>query len=802
MNTQEIQRAIDLCSESGGGTVSLSPGVHRAGTLHLRSYVTLHLPAAATLLQSKDMADYEVSPRGSYAHGTGSRRVFLHGERVRNVALVGEGTIDGDLALDSSDGVANRRGPLPVLFENSRNIRIEDITVRNSPGWAITFFGCRKVDVIAVKCLESWADGINPVCSQEVCFDRVLIEGSRDDAIAIKNEMAGAAPDCGFLTENIVIKNSTLRNCGHPAVKIGTGTFGIFRNITVANCTLEGTGAMLAIQLMSPERDDTPERTIENLVFRDIVMKDVSGLIDVTSLTVERPIIRNVFFENIVAEGLKGRSAIWGLPAAPIENVVLRNVSISGSVRAVQYWYSEMLPGGAKPPPYWLKARYLNGLTLSNVELLLDEVDSGLICESCTEVDLSGLVVRDVVGGEGTGPVVTLNQVSRTFIRNCVGPTARIFLRAQGEKTGGIRIENNDWGENREPLEVAGDLPHLFQEEIVPAAGEVAVRNLEVSKQIKANSGFTARVSFANTGSEGSCKAEVQVDGQVAGFQWLWLKEGERRRVTLKSGPYYVPGSYRISVGCLAATAEVRPSPVAFQFGERMRIQSPAAAGDWTVVTTALKNVGGQPGTKEVKLLANGEVVTSTPVALEPGEEREVTLRHRFREGGAKRLKLGDFPEWPYATFANCSASFFQTREKIIIEAGGGANHIQSPDRQYAAVYLKGVEGDFIATATLSVRHVTGPYCGGGLMVKNDMAKPSDNSGCVIDWFYPKYAVCHYEDQQDRQITKKGEEFSGLHQISPDDANSAQDVGIFGHAFSAKGEMCHIEFDHFGMEWK
>ena len=795
MNTEEIQRAIDLCGESGGGTVSLPPGIHRAGTLHLRSDLTLHLPAAATLLQSKDMADYEVSPRGSYVHGTGSRRVFLHGERVRNVALVGEGTIDGNFALDSTDGVANRRGPLPILFENSRNIRIEDITVRNSPSWAITFFGCRKVDVIGVKCLESWADGINPVCSQDVCFDRVLIEGSRDDAIAIKNEMAGAGPDCGFLTENIVIKNSSLRNSGHPAVKIGTGTFGIFRNITVANCSLEGTGAMLAIQLMSPEREDAPERTIENVIFSDIAMKDVSGLIDLTSLTVERPIIRNITLENIVVEGLKGRSAIWGLAEAPIENVVLRNISISGSSRAVRYWYSEMLPGSASPTPYWLKTRYLNGLTLTNVDVLLDGADSGLICEDCTEVELSGLVVRDVVGGEGAGPVVTLNQVARTFIRDCVGPAGRRFLHARGEKTAGIRMENNDWGENREPLAV-----DLSQVEIAPTAGEVTLRDLRVSKQIASNSGFTARMTLANDGSEGSYKAEIRVDGQVAGFQWLWLKGGERRRVTLTTDPYYAPGSYRISVGSLAETAEVRPSPAAFEFGERMQIQSPAAAGEWTVVTTVLRNVGGQHGTKEVKLLANGEEVTSSPVALEPGEERAIILRHRFRDEGPKRLKLGDFPEWPYATFANCQASFFQTREKIIIEAGGGENHIQSLDRQYAAVYLKGVGGDFSATATLSVRRVTGPYCGGGLLVKNDMAKPSDNSGCVIDWFYPKYAVCHYEDEQDRQISKRSGEFSGLHQISPDDADSAQDVGIFGHAFSAKGEMCHIEFDHFGVE--
>jgi hypothetical protein len=799
MNTQVIQGAIDACSESGGGTVSLPPGIHRAGTIHLRNDVTLHLPATATLLQSTDMADYEFAPQSCYVHGTGSRYVFLHGDRVKNVALVGEGTIDGNLALDSSDRGGDRRGPLPILFENSRNILIKDITVRNSPSWAITLFGCNKVDLICVKCLDSWADGINPVCSQDVCLDRVLIEGSKDDAIAIKNEMAGAAPDCGFLTEDIVVKNSTIRNCKHPAVKIGTGTFGIFKNITVANCTFESTGAMLVIQLMSPERDDTPERTIENVTFSDIVMKNVSGLIDVTSLTVGRAIIKNICLENIVADGLKGRSAIWGLAEAPIENVVLRNISISGSAEAVHYWYDDMLPEITKPAPYWLKTRHLNGLTLCNVDLLLDEVDSGLICENGSDVNLNRLVVRDVAGKEGAGPVVTLNQVSKVLIEKSKGPAGRTFIRTLGERTGGIRIENNEWDETKVPLEVESD---LFQEDVIPSAGEVMATDLEVSSLSMMGAGFSARVTFANSGNEGSFKAEVLVDGDPAGSRWLWLKKGERRQVTLRTSSFYEPRSYRFSVGSLAETVEVHPVPAKFEFGEQMQIRSPATAGELTVVTVPLKNVGGRSGSKEVNLLADGEVVASTRVALDAGEEKEITLQHRFSEVGPHTLKVGDFPSWPYATFANCSASFFQTREKIIIEAGGGEHHILRSDRQYAALYLKAVKGDFVSTTMLSVRHVTGPYCGGGLIVKNNMADPSDHSGCVIDWFYPKYAVCHYEVEQHRQIKKEGREFSALHRISPEDADTVQDVGIFVNAFSARRELCHVEFDQFAVEQK
>ena len=738
------------------------------------------------------MADYEVPPSGSYAFGTGSRHVFLHGDRVHNVALVGEGTIDGNLAF-ASVGAAAGRGPLPILFENSRDIRIEGITVRNSPSWAITFFGCRKVDVTGVRCLDSHADGINPVCSQEVSFDNVLIEGSKDDPIAIKNEMAGAAPDCGFLTEDLVVKNSTIRHCGHPAVKIGTGTFGIFRNIAFSNCRFESTGAMLTIQLMSPEREGVPDRAIENVSFTDISLKDVSGLIDVTSLTVDRPIIRNILLENINADGLKGRSAIWGLPQAPIEDVTLRNINIKGSSKPVRYWYSDMLKGSSLPPPYWLKTRHVHGLNLDRVELLLEETESGLICEDGTDVAVDGLVLADVASKEGAGPVVTLDQVKGVSMRNSTGPASRTFLRVKGEATADIRLESCDWGEGT-GLEIDGDLPHAG---IVPSAGEVSYSNFELTERIEANEGFAATVTVANGGVEGFFKAELQVDGEVAGSRWLWLKEKESRPVALKTRPYYMPGSHAISEGSFTATAEVRPSPAAFEFGEQMKIEAPAAAGELTVVAVPLKNVGGEMGFKEVELLADGEAVASTKVTLAPGEETEVTLENRFQKTGPHQLEVGDFPVWPYATFANCAAAFYQTRDKIIIEAGGGERQIREPDRQYAAIYVRGVQGDFTATATLAVRRVTGPYCGGGLIVKNDLADPADNAGCVIDWFYPKYAVCHYEDAQHRQISKVGGTVSGSIPISTDDASSAQDVGLFVHAFSASQELCHVEVDHF-----
>ncbi len=56
--TASIQKAIDACSESGGGTVYLPPGTFLSGTIYFKTGVTLRLTAGSTLLGSKNLKDY------------------------------------------------------------------------------------------------------------------------------------------------------------------------------------------------------------------------------------------------------------------------------------------------------------------------------------------------------------------------------------------------------------------------------------------------------------------------------------------------------------------------------------------------------------------------------------------------------------------------------------------------------------------------------------------------------------------------------------------------------------------------
>jgi len=820
LDSQAIQKAIDSCAEAGGGTVYFPVGTFRAGTIILRSNITLHLEAGATLQQSKQMEDYTKSTEGCYVRKTGSDYVFLHGSRVNHVTIAGGGTIDGNLALDNDS-----RGPLSILFENSTDILLKDVTVTRSPGWSITFFGCRTVDIIRVKCISSFADGINPVCCQDVSYDGVLIESSGDDAITIKNEsIEGYPPDCGFLSENIIITNTIVRNTTHPAFKIGTGTAGVFRNIAVNNCIFENNNSMFTIQLMRPDRKEVPERVIKNISFSDIILRNTKRMFDITSMDVTHPIIRQLSINNIIAEGLCNPSLIHGLAGAAIEDVTISNVKLTHS-------------GGVAD--CWLDARYVNGLRMSNIQLdLCGAVDSILIYTNSNSLELDRVIAK---GLTDKAPAIQLNQVQGASIYNSAAPAAATYVHAKGPETDRIAFVGADMRKSKVPFAASEE---VGRDVVYPIANKVKFSDLSLNTEIASNERFQGHVTVTNEGEMGFVLAEVCVDGLADSREWLWLEQNESRQITLASSRYFKPRTYQISIGPLTQTATVKPTPAMFEYGREMQVVSPAAAGELTTVTVTLKNVGGEKGTEQVTLFANGKAAASVPVTLESGQQTSVTIEHRFTEEAPRVLKVGDLPDWPFATFTNTQARFYQVDGKIIMDAGGGISQ-QDCSGDHSAMYLQQVEGDFVATVRLLSHGKTSPHAAVGLLARNRIAGTAqgDSAGLAIMFVIPIYGGyahwstdCDGDGRRDVQfpsscsgyplwfmMEKRGEMFTGysshdgnlwhialngksntarakegLCRISS--AKAVQDVGIYAYAYSAKGELSHVELCDFGME--
>jgi len=94
LNTKAIQAAIDDCFKAGGGQVVIPNGIFMSGTIKLKSNVTIYLEPSAVLKGSPEYDHYEWEP---YDMGPKhKRRALISGREVSNVAITGQGTIDGN----------------------------------------------------------------------------------------------------------------------------------------------------------------------------------------------------------------------------------------------------------------------------------------------------------------------------------------------------------------------------------------------------------------------------------------------------------------------------------------------------------------------------------------------------------------------------------------------------------------------------------------------------------------------------------------------------------------------------------
>jgi polygalacturonase len=120
LNTVAIQKAIDAASAQKGGVVVFSKGTYLTGFLVMKSNVTLMLNEGSVLLGSTNPAHYEklvvtdapVSPKAD----DNSKLALLLAHRIKNFAIVGKGTIDGQgrelaLTIDSLHLTGERIDP-------------------------------------------------------------------------------------------------------------------------------------------------------------------------------------------------------------------------------------------------------------------------------------------------------------------------------------------------------------------------------------------------------------------------------------------------------------------------------------------------------------------------------------------------------------------------------------------------------------------------------------------------------------------------------------------------------------------
>lgn len=803
LDTAAIQAAIDAAGRCDG-QVRMPPGQYRSGSLMLRSGVSLHLEAGASLVASRDMRDFVAPAPDSYVHHTGSRFAFMHAIGAVDVHILGSGTIDGNLALDGG-----HRGPLPLMFENCRHLRVEGIGVVDSPRWAVTFWGCRHVTVAGVRIRNSFADGLNPCCCQDVLIEDVTIEGSGDDPVCLKNDSHryefATRPACGFVSRDITIRRVCIRDTTHPAFKIGTGTHGIFQNIEIADCRLERTGALFCVQLMRPTYRETPRRVIEGVHVHDIRADGVAGLLDLTSMDVSRSVIDGLRFQRIHVAKVNAPSRLHGLADAPIRNITLSDVTLED-------------PAEGAP---WLHGRFVDGLSLANVRIGREaHGGAGLLFQDSRRLTVEGLHVD----GAGAGPPVLVRDSRDVRLAGCsaaadAGPPVGV----EGESCAGVDLTGLAGREGAEAVAVAEE---VSAGAMAPPGGPCRYSDLCVPPMADPGRELPVSVAVWNEGRAGFVKTTATVNGRHAGARWMWLGEGESRTLRFRTEPLYRGGLHEVRVDDCVATTRVAATPARFRFLEPVRVV--AGSGGRRTFSIVVRNVGGERGSVEVPLEVDGVRRCSRTVGLDPGEEREVALSVAA-DDEAGHARIGG-REWPWPIFSNTPARFARHGPRIEVRAGGGLTTAwDAAGAEYASAYTR-VRGDFVVSVLLESQDPSGPYAAAGLIVRNRIARAPVSPGYLMLCVCPKYGGLPYWgadldgdgvlDAKDGfpvrypiwfRIRRTGNRYSAwtstdgirwragrVFELSS--AADAQDVGVFASAYSAKDELGRAVFSGFELE--
>ena len=232
-----LDKAISLCSVSGGGEVVIPKGrFYIAGPVVLKSHVNLHFDDGAELIFSGEPKDYLPAVLTLW-EGTElyNYSPLFYAYQCSDIAITGNGKINGSASKNfatwrpqgSADqnklrqmghdgtpvyqrvfGDGYHLPPDMIQFFGCKNILIKGITITDAPYWVIHPVLCNNVTVenVTIDSHNLNNDGCDPEASTNVLIQNCNFT-TGDDGIAIK---AGRDQDgwrIGQPTENIVARN-------------------------------------------------------------------------------------------------------------------------------------------------------------------------------------------------------------------------------------------------------------------------------------------------------------------------------------------------------------------------------------------------------------------------------------------------------------------------------------------------------------------------------------------------------------------------------------------------------------------
>jgi unsaturated rhamnogalacturonyl hydrolase len=210
-----------------------------------------------------------------------------------------------------------------------RNVLIEGVRIRRSPMWEIHPLLSTNVIVRGVNIVSHGPnnDGCDPESCRDVLIENTLFD-TGDDCIAIKSGRNNDGRRVGLASENIIIRNCTMKD-GHGGVTIGSEISGGCRNVFVENCDMDSPNLDRALRFKS---NAVRGGVVENVFMRNVKVGRVADAVIQIDFVYEegangehKPVVRNVVMENVTVRETPRVLNIVGIPSGEISNVRVLN---------------------------------------------------------------------------------------------------------------------------------------------------------------------------------------------------------------------------------------------------------------------------------------------------------------------------------------------------------------------------------------------------------------------------------------------------------------------------------------------
>lgn len=267
-----IQKAIDACSEAGGGNVVFSTNhTFISGPVELKSNINIVLEANSVWKANPDESIYKLS---AFGENRGEGMMWIYAKDAKNISITGKGTIHGNGVAFMGKELHDSYELKPVTTFDPRphvltlfgvdNLTIRDITICDGAYWTVHLIGCNGAVIDGINLLNNLkirnGDGIDLDHSKNVRISNCHIT-SGDDCICLKNRREYEAyGSCHDITVTNCVMTS--RSC---AIKIGSENMDSIYNVVFDNCVITHSNRGLGIQ----NRD---EGTVTDVVFSNIQM--------------------------------------------------------------------------------------------------------------------------------------------------------------------------------------------------------------------------------------------------------------------------------------------------------------------------------------------------------------------------------------------------------------------------------------------------------------------------------------------------------------------------------------------------